>query len=653
MCGIVGLAGWQDESWLSRMNAVLHHRGPDGSGEYRDREAGVGLAMSRLSIIDLVGGQQPMSNEDGAVWLVYNGEVYNAPEIRPRLEAAGHRFRTSHSDTEVLVHLYEERGEEMLDELNGMFAFVLFDRRRGTLFGARDRLGIKPLYYLERPDLFAFASEMKALLPLPSVAREVDPESLFHYMSLSYVPGASSILRGVRRLPPGHRFRYDLASRQLTIRRYWDFPMGRVETRPEAEWCELIRAGLRESIRRRMLSDVPVGCSLSGGTDSSIIVGLLGEMGYSKIKTYSLGFTGSGEEAWNELALARQVAERWGTDHHELVLRPEELLRDLVRMVWHLDEPYGGGLPSWYIFKFMRQEVTVGLTGTGGDEVFGNYGRYLRLEANPGARWIMAHRRALEAWGRRLAPWWRPVGRLAAALPGLDARRREELARLPWTAAEPLRRYYFNTVYHFGDLAKRLAVFQMPTEGIPDTARLLQGLYDASGAQNARDGIAYLDATTQLTDEFLFFTDRLSMAHSLEARVPFLDHTFVELAFRVPSSLRTRRDDVKHLLKQALSHLLPPDLLRAGKHGFVIPIALWLRRELRPLAERLLAPERLRRQGIFRADFHGRFVAPHLEDRADFTWQIWNALMFQLWHLVFIEDRANDVPAYGLTDLYR
>jgi len=393
-----------------------------------------------------------------------------------------------------------------------------------------------------------------------------------------------------------------------------------------------------------------VGCSLSGGTDSSIIVGLLGEMGNSKIKTYSLGFTGVGEEAWNELALARQVAERWGTDHHELVLRPEELLRDLVRMVWHLDEPYGGGLPSWYVFSFMRQEVTVGLTGTGGDEVFGNYGRYLRLEANPGARWIMAHRRSLEQWGRRLEWLRQPVAWLAGALP-LDLRRREELARLPLMGMEPLRRYYFNNVYYFNDLVKRLAVFQLPTERIPDTALVLQGVYDASGTQDVRDGIAYLDATTQLADEFLFFTDRLSMAHALEARVPFLDHTLVELAFRIPSALRTRQDDLKYLLKRALGDLLPPALLGAGKRGFVIPITLWLRRELRPLAERLLAPERLGRQGIFKPSFYSQFVAPHLTSRADFTWQVWTALMFQLWHLVFVEERATDVPTYSWTDI--
>jgi asparagine synthase (glutamine-hydrolysing) len=635
------------------MNAVHRHRGPDEAGEYRDPEAGVALASARLSIIDIAGGRQPMSNEDGSILLVYNGAVYNAPGLRRWLELRGHRFRTSHSDTEVLVHLYEEKQEAMLDDLNGMFAFVIYDRTRGVLFGARDRLGIKPLYYVERPEFFGFASELKSLLVLPDLPREVNPLSLFHYMSLSFVPGEWSILQGVRRLCPGHWFRYDLRTRALTVQQYWDLDLQAKEpTRSEREWAELVRWELRESVRRRMLSDVPVGCSLSGGIDSSTIVGLLGEMGYSKIKTYSLGFAGPGEEEWNELPLARQVADRWGTEHHELILDPDQLLEDLVQMVWHLDEPYGGGLPSWYVFKFMRDSVTVGLTGTGGDELFGSYGRYRFVESSVTARWLMTHRdrlRAEQAWMNRL---WSPVAALVSIVPGrwLDGRQREQIMRLARLPSEPLRRYYFNILYQFPDSVKRERVFEFG-KNIPDTALLLQELYDRAGTGDIRDGIAYVDFKTQLPDEFLHFTDRLSMAHSIEARVPFLDHTFVELMFRIPASLRTRPDDVKYLLRRAVGDLLPDGVLGARKRGFVIPIALWLRHQLRPLVERLLSPDRLQRQGVFQPAFYRLYVEPHFSGQADHTWKIWTALMFQLWHLVFIEEHSEGTPGFVLKDL--
>jgi len=610
MCGIVGLVGAGRSGDIGRMNSLLTHRGPDDSGEYQDPAAGVFLAMRRLSILDAEGGRQPMSNADGSLWIVHNGEIYNAPELRQNLTAQGVRFRSSHSDTEVLLHLYERKGEAMLEDLNGMFAFVLYDKKRRRLFGARDRFGIKPLYLMEQPNGLAFASELKGLLQLPGVRCQINPDSLFHYMSLLYVPGENSILQGIKRLPPAHQFTYDLTTQSLTTHPYWDLNVHAPKQRTEAEWVERIQIGLKEALRRWMLSDVPVGCSLSGGIDSSAIVGLLGEMGY-KVKTYSLGFTGEQEQAWNELPLARQVAKRWGTDHHELVMEPTDLLNDLLKMVWALDEPYGGGLPSWKVFQFMRRDVTVGLTGTGGDEIFGNYGKFMTYEGNP-----------LGGIGMYLRKMFGGTGR-------------------------PTMRRYFNRWYHLPDATKRELVFAAAgSSNSPQTAALLDTLYENSEAGNVRDGIAYVDFKTQLADEFLFMTDRFSMAHSLEARVPFLDHPFVEMVFQIPAEVRTQGRDPKYLLKKAVGDLLPPELLTARKRGFVIPAQLWLRQELRPLAETLLAKERLSRQGILQPEFYDRFVRPHLEGRADCTWQIWAALMFQLWHLVFIEERCTQAPTF-------
>ena len=648
MCGICGFAGDYRPEMLQRMQDLIIHRGPDGEGAYWDRERRVGIGMRRLAILDISGGKQPMSNEDGSMWIVYNGEIYNSPELRPRLEASGHNFQSDHSDTEVLLHLYEELGIEALNRVNGMFAFAIFDKRRRKIIAARDRIGIKPFYYWQGSGFFAFASELKCLFEIPEVSRTINVQALFHYLSLLYVPGENSIMQGVKRLLPGHWLEYDLENKATNVGQFWDIEFSHQEDRPTEEWCELIRETLKRSIKRRLLSDVPVGCSLSGGIDSSGIVGLLGSMNSSQIKTYSLGFRGSGEEEWDELPLARLVAERWDTQHHEMVLKPERLLDDLISMVWHLDEPYAGGLPSWYVFKYMREDVVVGLSGTGGDELFGNYGKYLAFEKSRLARLALAYRESPEAFRRY---FWNPGLWLASKLPAtwIGSMRKEQLKSLPVLAEQPMRWFYMGVWYYFDDDTKRKRIFASSNDGV-DTGQILQELHNESGASDIRNAIAYVDFKTQLADEFLFFTDRLSMAHSLEARVPYLDHEFVELAMRIPSQIRSKQTDWKHLLKKAIGPLIPSEILNARKRGFVIPIKLWLRSELKPLADRLLSPERLKAQGIFHPGFYENFVAPHQRGQ-DYTWQIWAMLMFQLWHVVFVESGASTRPSFDWRDL--
>lgn len=626
MCGFVGLAGPQEPVWLDRMSARLAHRGPDDAGSFRDAAGMVGLAFRRLSILDVAHGHQPMSAADGQLWIVYNGEIYNAPELRAELEARGYRFATDHSDTEVLLALYAERGEAMLDALNGMFAFVIYDRRRRRLFGARDRFGIKPFYYAQAGGVLAAASELKALLAVPVLPRELEPQSVYHYMSLKYLPGEATIFRGMQRLPPGHQLTYDLERRTLTVRPYW---MLRFE--PELgldlrAWSGRIRDGLERAVRRWTLSDVPIGCSLSGGVDSSALVGLLARQG-GRVRTYSLGFAEAAGEPLNELALAREVAQRWGTEHHELILTADELLEDLVRMVWALDEPYGGGLPSWYVFRFMRRDVKVAMTGTGGDELFGNYGKFRWLEANPMLRFARLEAPALarRLLGRREPAW-------AAAALGEER--------------DTFRRYYFNRFYYLSDAAKRAQVFAGWAGQAEDSGSWLRQRYERIQAPTVRDRVASLDISTQLAEEFLLMTDRFSMAHGLEARVPYLDHELAELIFRIPAKRRTRPAALKYLFKRSVQDLLPEPLQRAPKRGFILPTAAWLRGRLRPLVERLLSPERLQRQGIFQPAFHETFVRPHLSGAADYADQVWTALMFQLWHVVFIE-QGGAQPTYG------
>jgi asparagine synthase (glutamine-hydrolysing) len=579
VCGIAALALPHDAALLERLSDALAHRGPDDAGIHRDGH--VALVARRLSILDVEGGHQPMANDDGSLAIAFNGEIFNAPELRAELERDGVRFATDHSDTEVVLRLYE-RGGEFLPRLNGMFAFVIHDRRRHVLFGARDRFGIKPLYFARPDGKFAAASELRSLLLVPGVERELDPVALWHYVSLRFVPGGSPF-SGVEQLPPAHAFRYDLVAESHNVWRWWQL---RFEPEERGDWAERLREALGRAVSRWTLSDVPVAVSLSGGLDSSAVAALLAEAGH-EVRTYTLGFTSKEDSALNELPLARALADRYSTSHHELVADADELLGDLLQMVWALETPYGGGLPSWFVFRFMADDVKVGLTGTGGDELFGNYRRFVPFE----------------------------TARLA--------RFRRSFAK-----------YYFEPSYYFTDAEKR----ELGLEG-PSTAELLENRYAQSGSRSPRDSVLWLDTQTQLPDEFLHMTDRFSMRFSLEARTPFLDHELVELVARVPPGSRTSAEDPKGLLRAALGDLVPHE---APKRGFVFPLARWLRGELAPLVERLLAPERLREQGLFRPDY------PYASLDAE---RLWPLLMFQLWHLLYVEEALEAPPTFGWADV--
>jgi asparagine synthase (glutamine-hydrolysing) len=609
MCGIVGIVGRQSDDWINGLGSAMRHRGPDDAGVFRDREAHVALAMRRLAIVDLADGHQPMSTSDGRFTIVFNGEIFNAAGLRRELEATGVQFVTDHSDTEVLLHLLAQEGRQALPRLNGMFAFALWDNLRRELLCARDRFGIKPFYHVAQNGRFAFASELKSLLALPWLDRTVDRRSLYHYMSLMYVPGTNTAIAGVSRLPAGSWLTVKASNGSVEQGRWWEPHFGDSKPITRIEACRQVRSAFERAVTDWSTADVPIGCSLSGGLDSSAIVGLLASQG-QKVRTYSVGFSGKGEEAWNELPLARLVAERWGTQHEEIILDPARLLDDLVEMVWHLDEPYGGGLPSWAVFKQMAGHVKVAMTGTGGDELFGNYGKWRELEGG---------------WLRR---------RLAGEAAGIDR----------------FRRHFFDRYYYLPDRAKHDFVFPECPEDYDTAAWMYRGVHQPAQAVTLRDRCAATDIATQLPEEFLMMTDRFSMAHSIEARTPFLDHNLAELVLGLPSEMRTRRGSLKGLLRESIADLLPPELLSAPKRGFVIPLKLWLRGTLRPLVESLLAPGRLASQGLFKPEFHERYVRPHIEGYADFTNVVWAALMFQLWHMVFIEGQG-ERPTHSIQDL--
>jgi asparagine synthase (glutamine-hydrolysing) len=594
VCGIAAIAGDVDRELMDELARSLQHRGPDGGGVFHGD--GASLAARRLAILDLPGGDQPLVSDDGRSAIAFNGEIYNVRELKRSLEADGVRFRSDHSDTELVLRLYETRGLDALHDLNGMFAFAIVDGVRRKLVAARDRFGIKPLYYARTPRGFGLASELRTLLRFPGVEREVDHESLWHYLTLRFVPGQRSIFEGVRRVPPGHLLEVDLDTKEVEVRRWYRLRFVRDDVPARDEWVERLHDALRTAVARWSLADVPIACSLSGGLDSSSVVALLAESGARDLRTYTLGF----DDEADELPLARALASRYGTDHHELVVDARELLDDLPALVWSLDEPYGGGLPSWYVFREIARDVKVAHTGSGGDELFGNYRRFVPFER----------------------------GRLARLRP------------------RDVRRYHMTPSYYFGDGEKRALLVR---DG-PPTAELLQRVFDESGSRSARDSVLYLDVATQLPDEFLHMTDRFSMAHSLEARTPFLDHELVELVASIPPELRTSADDPKGLLRDAVRGLLTPAHLEAPKRTFVFPLARWLRAELRPLAERLLADEHLERQGIFRPGLAARYLTPHVEGRVDESERLWPLLMFQLWHLLYVEEALTDAPSFTVRD---
>jgi len=625
VCGLAGCVAPRhvDEALLRRLTDALAHRGPDAEGFYVSPDRRVGLGHRRLSIIDLATGQQPMSNEDGTVWVILNGEIYNFPALRTDLERRGHRFATT-SDTEVIVHGYEEWGDDCVTRLNGMFAFALYDQRAERLFLARDRFGKKPLHYTKVGDEFLFASEIKSLLVHPRVSRALDLPALSRYLAYEYVPSPHSIFSGITKLPPAHRLTYDLRTRDLQVSRYWD-----LEFRPDGSHDERAAAGelrrrLREAVRCRLMSDVPLGVFLSGGVDSSAVVALMAElMPPREIKTFTIAFR---EKSFDEAPHARRVARLFGTDHHEQQFDVGAMLAALPDVIGFLDEPLADAslLPTYLLSRFARTGVTVALGGDGGDEMFAGYPTFA---ASRYARW----------YERAPAPVRAAVQRFADSLPAstrnfsFDFKLRQFLKGIPHP--EPRRTQVWLGSFEPAELDGLLS------EEVKGQLQGFDPLGDldwlsATPAVAAGDwlaGLIYQYTATYLTDDILVKVDRASMACSLEVRAPLLDHTLAEFLAGLPSSFKLRRGAGKHLLKRAFVGTLPADLLHRPKKGFGIPIAEWLKHELSPLARDTLAVERIRMRGLFNPQRVQTLLQEHQAGRRNHRKQLWTLLVFELW----------------------
>jgi asparagine synthase (glutamine-hydrolysing) len=635
MCGICGVLELGSGRQISRehveaMAQKLVHRGPDDAGYYLNPP--VALGFRRLSIVDLSGGHQPMSNEDGTVWIVFNGEIYNHASICPDLESRGHRYSTR-SDTETILHLYEEYGDDCVHHLRGMFAFAIWDSLKRRLFCARDRLGIKPFYYAVTQGRFAFASEMKALFEVPGLNPQMNQSALPEFFALGYLSAGDSLFQGISKLLPGHRLSIELNHPDPRPRteKYWDLDISSEETETtEVEYIERFRELFTESVRMRLMSDVPVGVFLSGGLDSSSIAAVMAGLSKERIKTFSVGYA---EDRFSELPYARRLAKYIGAEHNEVVLGPDDFLNSLPRLIWHEDEPmvWPSSVSLHFVSQLAGQQVKVVLTGEGGDELLAGYMKYRATLFN--LRYASIYEKLVPALLR---------GMVNGVLdrPVLPSSIRRKLRHSFIYYENQFEKIYFDNFY---------SVFPKEMQSRLFTPELANRLWDIGAYSTSMDyfksecqpdslltRLLYLDIKTYLV-ELLMKQDQMSMAASIESRVPFLDHKLVEFAMRIPPRLKVRYLSGKYLLRRAMEGRLPAEVLHRSKMGFPTPVKPWLRYQLFGRVAKILTDGRLADRKIINAHFVRDLLEAHRTGRVDATDAVWRLLNFELWNRVFFD----------------
>ncbi len=624
MCGIFGkyaVDGVTRES-LELMAKVLVHRGPDDIGFYMD--GSIGLGNRRLSIIDIENGHQPISNEDETIWIVFNGEIYNYRSLRERLVLRGHRFRTS-SDTEVIVHLYEDEGAKCVDRLEGMFAFAIWDAPRERLFLARDRLGQKPLYYHHRPGLFVFASEIKAILETNAIDRALDRLAMHHYLSLRFVPPPHTMFRGIRKLPAAHSLMFE--GNDISVQRYWELSYGPKLKISEADALATLDEVLGDAVESHLVADVPVGALLSGGLDSGLITALMCVRDKRRVSTFSVGVT---EEDWSELPYARAVARRYGTDHHEVVVRPD-LLEILPSLIWHLDEPSDPSAACKYLVaRAAGEHVKVVLGGDGGDEMLGGYDRYV---GNRFIRYYCLLPQHLRSQISRRLMAWVPDSftykSFAQKLRWLD-----QMA----TASEDQRYASSVNFFRFDEATKRrfytpeLAAQVSEVESIDYIASVFQ----SAPVDDLVDKMLYTDVMTQLPEHGCMIVDRTTMSFSLESRSPFLDRKVAEFCAALPPELKIRNHRLRYLERELARKYLPPEVVRRRKQGFGLPLGYWFKGPLGDVTADLFRDSSLAATGYFSRDGLLSVLEEHRQQGIDHSHRLWMLLNLEMWFRIFI-----------------
>lgn len=641
MCGIAGVINYYEKRnvskrLLQKMVSVIEHRGPDDVGFYLKGPAGLGIR--RLSIIDIKTGHQPISNEDNSVSVVYNGEIYNYKELRQELEKKRHKFRTN-ADTEVIVHLYEEMGSELVTRLNGMFTFALWDNKRRILLLSRDRAGIKPLYYYIGRDKLLFGSEIKSLLQEPSVPRELDFQALHAYLSLSYVPAPLTIFTGIKKLPPAHVLEY--IDGEVSVRRYWSIPYQaadalETDTHPKPlnshtlkYYASEVRERLKASVRRRLISDVPLGAFLSGGLDSSAIVALMTQTSNTQVKTFSIGFRNAGY--YDEREHARKIVNLFNTKHHEDEVEPNalEMLPVLIR---YFDEPFAdsSAIPTYYLSKLARQHVTVCLSGTGGDELFAGYRRYLledllrRYQKSPKIlQWL------IRRFSERL-----PVSRTSAIKEYFLLLKRFLSCQEP----SPMLRH-INLMTCFSEDAKTLLYTKQFPGNLKGATESISRYYKQGDNFDDLTRTLWADFYTYLPDDLLVKEDRMTMAVSLEGRVPYLDHELVEFVASMPSEFKVHRLTTKYILKEAMRQILPSNIVNRRKHGFAVPIGEWFKHDLKDYVTDVFQDKKTIERGWFDHEYVLSLVREHQNGIQDYSPQLWTLLIFELWCREYLDTK--------------
>jgi asparagine synthase (glutamine-hydrolysing) len=624
MCGIAGIVSSDrgeriEEAAVHRMCQAIVHRGPDDEGIFVKQNTGLG--MRRLSIIDLAGGHQPVFNEDRSVWIVFNGEIYNFPELRRELEASGHRF-CSHSDTEVIVHLYEEMGSECVQKLRGMFAFALYDERRHKLLMARDRLGKKPLHYAHLNDRLLFGSEIKALLAVAPELTEIHNPAILQYLYFGYILDPGTAFTKIHKLPPGHLLEFE--NNQVRIREYWDLPQySTFEPNSEEECLEELERRLAEAVKIRLISDVPLGALLSGGIDSSMVVALMARASGKPVKTFSIGFK---HADFNEAQYARLVAQSFGTEHHELILDPE-VVNTVETLTSSMEEPFGDSsmLPTYYISCLARQHVTVALSGDGGDEIFAGYDRYA----------VQSRRGIFERVPSWAWKWYREqvFPRIPKSIYG---RRFSYNVSLPW------RERYVDELSFLPAFERDMPLLSNDFRGTAldggDPQQLMLSYLDDKHTSDPLSQLLYLDTKTYLVSDILTKVDRMSMATSLEVRVPLLDHELVEWVTSLPPRWKMRGKQQKYILRKLAERLgVPGEVLHRPKQGFALPLVHWMRNELKDLIEGVLLDPKTLQRGYFNPKAVQQILDEHFRGRRNQSSAIWRLLMLELWHRNFLE----------------
>jgi len=631
MCGICGIFrkdGQPAETDLiEKMCRVMVHRGPDDEGIFT--KGPIGIGMRRLKIIDLTTGHQPMHNEDETVWVVFNGEIYNYRELISLLENKGHRFYTK-SDTEVLVHLYEEYGDGGLSLLNGMFSFAIYDTRTNSLFIARDRLGIKQIYYYEDENIFVFGSEIKTILAYPDISRDINYQALSDYFSFQYIPAPHTIFNSIKKLPPAYSLTIGDSKHKSETRRYWMLSYETPYITGE-EAIESTNDVLQTAVQSQMVSDVPLGAYLSGGIDSSLLVAMMANVSSRPVETFSIIWD-QGSKTFDERKYSRFIAEKYQTNHHEFLVKPqiEEVMDDIIRA---FDEPFAddSAIPNYYIARETRKHVTVALSGLGGDEMSAGYERYL---------------------GQKLLHYYHAIPE--GIRDGIISKAIQSMPDFQFMGlwVERLKRFSrvsnLSFVESYFKISSKLDKDEKQTLFTPEALRKMGSDYDSvhhfryynelCNSHNELDRMLYIDAHTYMVDQLLVLSDRMSMAHSLELRVPYLDHTLVELFARIDPAMKLHGMVKKYLLKKVAEKYFPKNFIYRNKMGFSSPMVIWLRNDLKKFMLHLLNKKDIERTGIIDPDTVNRYVNEHLERKHNHDMKLWSLMMFMIWHKLYINN---------------